>query len=211
MPTNYSDQELLEALLKGEKKKSSEIVINLVENNLELEDIYEETIKKAMYKVGELWEYGKISVATEHLASAIVESNLNELYSRSEIKESNNKSVVLACIEKEFHQIGLKMVADIFEIFGWKTIMLGSNVPANELIDFISEIKPELVALSFSIYFNLNNLEKNLAEINDNFPDLKIIVGGQAFSKGGHELINKYRNVLYLSDLHELKKYLENY
>ena len=42
--------------------------------------IYEKLFKISLYKIGELWEYNKISVATEHLASAIVESILNENY-----------------------------------------------------------------------------------------------------------------------------------
>lgn len=49
-------------------------------NQIPVQYLYENIIKKSLYEVGELWESNKITVATEHLASAIVEAILNELY-----------------------------------------------------------------------------------------------------------------------------------
>ena len=66
MSDQYSHEELLGALIKGSRTKSSEIIDELLKQNINIDDIYEKSIKKAMYQLGELWEYGKISVATEH-------------------------------------------------------------------------------------------------------------------------------------------------
>lgn len=209
MVDQSSHEELLKALIKGSRAKSSDIINELLNQNINIDDIYEKSIKKAMYEIGELWEYGKISVATEHLASAIVEVELNKIYSRTSPVKSSDKTVVIACTENEFHQIGIKMVSDIFEMFGWNTYFLGSNVPANELIDFIKNTDPDLVALSQSIYFNLLKLETILELLNKEFPDLKILVGGQAFLHGGKEILNKYNNVTYLEDLYKLESFLQ--
>ena len=209
MTDQSSHEELLKALIKGSRAKSSEIINELLSQNINIDDIYEKSIKKAMYQLGELWEYGKISVATEHLASAIVEVELNKIYSRTVPVKSSDKTVVIACTENEFHQIGIKMVSDIFEMYGWNTFFLGSNVPANELIDFIKNTDPDLVALSQSIYFNLLKLETILELLNNEFPDLKILVGGQAFLHGGKEILNIYNNVTYLEDLYKLESFLQ--
>jgi methanogenic corrinoid protein MtbC1 len=158
-----------------------------------------------------MWESGEISVATEHLASAIIEAELNTLYSNVLVEKSINKTVVVACVEKEYHQIGAKMVADVFELNGWNTYYLGSNMPGNELIDFIKSVNPELVALSLSIYFNLTTLEKLLHSLQTEFPDLHILVGGQAFQHGGKEVLANYRNTSYLPDLYTLESYLANH
>lgn len=209
MTNQSSHEELLSALIIGSREKSSEIIDELFRQNINIDDIYEKSIRKAMYQLGELWEYGKISVATEHLASAIVEVELNKIYSKRAPVSSIDKTVVIACIENEYHQIGIKMVSDIFEMNGWNTYFLGSNVPVNDLIDFIKNTDPDLVALSQSIYFNLIKLETLLELLNKDFPDLKILLGGQAFQHSGREILNKYNNVTYLEDLYKLESFLQ--
>lgn len=202
-------QDFFEALIKGDRKKSNEILSKKLEENTSIEDIYEKVIKNAMYKIGELWETGEVSVATEHLASAIVESELNRIFDKVSSTKDKNKTAVLACVEKEYHQIGIKMVSDILEDKGWNTYFLGSNVPPKELIDFISSVRPDIIALSFSIYFNLNSLEEMIKKIKESFPDQLIIVGGQAFLHGGHEVLDKYNNVEYFKDLYELETFID--
>jgi len=202
-------QDFFEALIKGDRKKSNEILSQKIEENTSIEDIYEKVIKNAMYKIGELWETGEVSVATEHMASAIVESELNRIFDNVTTQKIKNKTAVLACVEKEYHQIGIKMVSDILEDKGWNTYFLGSNVPPKELADFIDSVRPDIVALSFSIYFNLNSLEEMILKIKESFPDQLIIVGGQAFLHGGQEVLNKYSNVKYFKDLYELESFIE--
>lgn len=207
-----SHKEFLDALLVGNRSKCSEIVGNLFNKNIPvpIEDIYESVIKKTLYVIGEMWESGKISVATEHLASAIVEAILNELYIKVISTKRINKTAVVSCVEQEYHQVGIKMVADVFEINGWNAFFLGANTPANELVKFITEIQPDVVALSLSIYANLLNLETMLEAIRKEFPTLIIIVGGQAFRHGGREVLIKYQNVIYLADLYGVESFLKS-
>lgn len=203
-------QDFFDALIKGDRKKSNEILSKKIEENTSIEDIYEKVIKNALYKIGELWEIGEVSVATEHMASAIVESELNRIFdSVTTSNKEKNKTAVLACVEKEYHQIGIKMVSDIMEEKGWNTYFLGSNVPPKELTDFINSVRPDVVALSFSIYFNLNSLEDMIKKIKECFPGQLIIVGGQAFLHGGHEVLDKYHNVKYFKNLYELDTFID--
>lgn len=201
--------DFLKALLSGNRAKCSEISADLLNKNLSIKELYEKIIKQALYDIGELWETGRISVATEHLASAIVEANLNEQYYKvisNTIK--TNKTVVAACVENEYHQIGIKMVSDIFEMNGWNAHFLGANTPTNELISFIKEIKPDLLAISLSIYFHLPTLEYMIKAIQDEIPNLPILIGGQGFRFGGIEIINRYTNLIYLPDLDSLESFL---
>lgn len=195
----------LQYLLEGNKKKCTEITIALINENVSVKEIYELLFKKALYEVGELWEFGKITVATEHLASAIVETLLNLVYATINNLENSNKSIVVCCIENELHQIGSKMIADIFEKNGWETYYLGANTPLNELMKFIDQVKPDYLALSMSIYFHMPLLEKWMITIRDSYPNLPILVGGQAFNHGGHELLSKFKFVNYLEDLNKIE------
>lgn len=197
------------SLINGNRKKCSDIVHNLLNENISIIDLYENLIKPSLYKIGELWEYNKISVAVEHMATSTTEAILNELYAQviSDIRQS--KKVVVGCVENEFHQVGIKMVSDIFEQNGWDTFFLGANTPLKDLILFAKSINPDIIALSLSIYFNIPMLQKMILEIKETFPGVQILVGGQAFSRGGSNIIDQYQNVVLIKDLRNLESYIQ--
>lgn len=202
--------QFLNSLLKGNRSHCIQIINKLWQAKVSLKDIYENIIKKALYQIGELWEYNKISVATEHLASAICETILNDLYLRMKLPENCNKTILTSCLENEYHQIGIKMINDMFELNGWSSYFLGANTPIVELIDFANTIKPDFFAVSISIYSHLPILEEMIQEVRKQFPELPILVGGQAFRHGGREVISKYYKVIYLSDTHSTEKFIKS-
>jgi len=210
MINNSADNDFLHSLITGNKLKCTEIISNLLSSNVTIEDIFEIHIKKALYDIGEMWECGKIGVATEHLATAIVDTLLNELYSKVISNNKVNKTVVAACVENERHQIGIRMVADIFEMNGWNTFFLGANVLTKDLISFISDTKPDLIALSLNIDFHLPKIESIVGSIRNEFAELPIMLGGQAFRQGGHDALLKCKNVIYSPDVYRVEQFLKN-
>jgi len=205
---NYSEK-FLENLLQGNRQNCSSIAKLYLTNNHSFIDLYEDVFKFSLYEVGRLWESNKISVATEHLASAIIEGILNELFDQLISKKRYNKKVIVACVENEQHQVGAKMVADTFEMNGWESFFLGAGIPSSELIHYVHEIKPDLIAISLSVYFNFTNLIRLLAKLRQEFPELQILIGGQAFSHILPEMVSKLGNVIQIGDLYLLKKYIQ--
>ena len=207
---NFTER-FLENLLQGNRSSCSDISRQFLLLNPSITSLYEEVIKKALYEVGRLWETNKISVATEHIATAITEGILNELFEQLISKTRFNRKVVVACVEKEQHQVGIKMVADVFEMKGWETYFLGTGIPNQELIRYIHEIKPDLLAISLTVYFNFTNLLTMLETVRKEFPELQIIIGGQAFKHVSGELIVRLGNAILLTDLYLLGKFIETY
>jgi len=206
--SSFSDQ-YLENLLQGNRIKCSGIARQFLSNNPSILDLYEQVFKNALYEIGRLWETNQISVATEHMATAITEGILNELFETLVSKKRMNRRVVVACVEHELHQVGVKMVADTFEMYGWESFFLGTGIPIHELIRFIHEVKPDVVAISLTVYFNFASLVKMLENLRAEFPELQILIGGQAFSRFSPELADKIGNLMQLSDLYLLKRYIE--
>ncbi len=201
-------QHFLTTLLSGKKHLCSQTVDVLLSQDVGMDEIYEHLLKKALYEVGVMWETNKISVATEHLASLIVESILSEMYMYLKPSTRVGKKIVLGIVPGEQHQIGIKMISDVFEKNGWETYFLGANVPTNDLISFSRGIKPDMMGLSLSLYFNLPNLQTMILELREHFPQTPIIVGGQAFMHGGSDVLSKYEKVYYLKDLYELENFI---
>ncbi|MDX9748820.1 MAG: cobalamin-dependent protein [Paludibacter sp.] len=201
-------QHFLTSLLSGNKSVCSQIVGELLSQGIKMDDLYENLLKKAMYEVGELWETNKISVATEHLTSLIVENILSEMYFHLKPSSRKGKKVVLGCVPGEQHQIGIKMTNDVFEQNGWETYFLGANVPSNDFIRFSKGVQPHVFGLSLSLHFNLPNLESMILEIRKQFPKVPVIVGGQAFTHGGSKILKQYEKAHYLKNLYELEQYI---
>lgn len=199
--------EYLRFLLQGKRADCGHLVQNLLDQGIEIKALYTDLFQKSLYTVGELWESNKISVAKEHLASAITEGMLNLVYPHLFKKEGaqKDKKVVISCAANEYHQIGAKMVADIFEIDGWDSHFLGANTPANHMLAYIQETNPDLVALSLSVYANMPSLKSGLEAIRSDFINLDIFVGGQAFRWGGIDAIKRYKGTEYIHTLDELE------
>ena len=117
---------------------------------------------------------------------------------------------MVACVEKEQHQVGVKMVADVFEMNGWESFFLGTGIPNNELVRFIHETKPDLIAISLSVYFNYSNLLKILEILRKEFPDIQIIIGGQAFNHVSTKTLENLGNVILLPNLYLLEKFIQS-
>ncbi|MFP4142337.1 MAG: B12-binding domain-containing protein [Thermoplasmata archaeon] len=198
-------QEYLEKLLEGDKGGCTEIVESLLDEDIEIEDLYTHLIQRSMYEVGELWESGDISVATEHIATSITERILTQVYPEVLSSTRKGKSVIIACIANEYHQIGGRMVADIFEMAGWDSYFVGADTPIQDLLDLIEEKEPNVVGFSLAMYFNLPELLEFIEKVREEYPNMKILVGGQAFSSGGSEVLDDYEDTEYISSIKELK------
>lgn len=208
--SNFQEYEVFfEALLKGNRKLCSRIVNTLLKQKTDVKIIYEELLKPAMYEVGVLWERNKITVATEHMASAVTETLMNELYATISFSGNYPKTVIITCIQNELHQIGARMISDVFEMNNWQVHFLGANMPNNELIRYIGVTKPDMLAVSVSLYFNISVLEELIQVVRLCCPMLRIVVGGQAFTRGGHEFLSNYDKIVLLQDVMSMDRYLK--
>lgn len=197
-------------LMAGDRSRCSALAHEYLATNHSVAELYENVFKAALYEVGRLWEANQISVATEHLATAIIEGVLNELFEQIISGENTSGKVIVAGVENERHQVGMKMVADVFEMKGWESFFLGTGIPAAELIRFMHQIKPDLLAISLSVYFNFANLLKMLHVIRKEFPELKIILGGQAFLHISPEAKLQLGQAEIINDLYSLGKYIDD-
>jgi methanogenic corrinoid protein MtbC1 len=195
-------------LIGGNKAGCLSIVESLNNQDAEVEIIYTQLFQRSLYQVGDYWERNLISVATEHMATAITENMMIRLHPRLFNTDRVGKKAVVACIANEYHQVGAKMIADIFEMNGWDGYFIGANTPFNELTRFIEENKPDVIGLSLSIYFNIPELASTLSAIRAKFPETNIITGGQAFRWGGFEVLEQFNNVQYIGSIKSLEEYI---
>jgi methylmalonyl-CoA mutase cobalamin-binding domain/chain len=175
-----------EALLSGNRKAASEMVISAVQNGVDVKDMYLYVFQKSQYEIGRLWLDNKITVAKEHFCSAATQQIMSQLYPYIFNSQRIGKTLVAANVGNELHEIGIRMVADFFEMEGWDTYYLGANTPTQTIIHAIEENKADVVGLSIAIPYHLSILMDSIKQIKKEFNGgVKILVGGYALNDLG--------------------------
>ncbi len=198
-----------ENLIAGDRNRCAAVVDALLSAGVAIKTIYQDLIQRSLYEVGDRWERNLITVASEHLATAVTEGLMNRIYAHIALPPANGRKVVIASVENELHQVGGKMVADTFEMHGWDSDYLGANVPTSDLANFIEDIRPDMLGLSLSVYMHMAVLKTMLDHLTRRFPKLPIIIGGQAFRHGGRELTRSYAGVRWIASLDDLEELLQ--
>ncbi len=199
----------LSSLLTGDKKTCGDIVRVLLSKEVPIDVLYEELFRASLYEVGRLWETNQVSVAVEHLATSITENMMTLVYPVLFSAEKIGKKAIITCSPQEFHQIGARMVADVFELCGWDGYFLGANTPENDLLDMIADKKPKVLGISVSVYFNIRSMLELAERVRRHYPNLHILMGGQAFRHGGWEIAGQLPNCAYIESLDQLRSRIQ--
>ncbi len=204
----------LDALLKGDTRSAEQVIRDEIDRGAGLKAVYLDLIQKAMHEVGAMWEQNRLSVATEHLTSAVTELLLARIYPDLFASSHKDLRAVITCVPGEMHRIAPRIVADFFELHGWHGFFLGANTPTRDLLSFIGERDADVVGLSMSLFSSLPKLEETVAAVASDFPDVRIFLGGQGLGRDAsaisarESLLERYPRASYFASLNELEEYL---
>ena len=176
-------QRYLAAQLAGDRREALRLLVDEgLLRGVPLQDIHLKIIQLAQYEIGRLWQENRISVAQEHLATAISQLALSHLYRHLPRDPSNGKVVMVSCVEGELHEVGARMASDFLEMAGFDVRFLGANVPTGHLVRMVQAQTPDLLALSVSMTYHLPALRTALEHVRAVAPRLPLAVGGLAFT-----------------------------
>ena len=147
-------------------------------------EVYDEVVRPAMELVGARWQEGRWSISVEHLASVALNQALARVRPREDPESRIGPTAVLAAPEMEQHVAGLLCLAQVLEDDGWHVENLGANVPADDLMRFISARDVDLVALSIGTADRLDALRRAVDALRDasasvSVAGLPLLVGGR--------------------------------
>lgn len=173
----------LAAVRRGERRRAFEVIERARAAGLDLRTLYLEVFQRALREVGRLWQENLLTVAEEHLATAITQSAMLRLYVEMELAPAGGPMLIAACAETERHEIGLRMLCDFLDLEGWETVFLGASVPTGSLLQMIEHRRPEVVALSASITPHLPQLRATISAVRSAAGATQplILVGGRPF------------------------------
>ena len=184
---NYDKiDELLTYLLNYEKESAVDFIFKKLDEGANIKEIYIDYIQETLYKIGEMWQVGEITVAKEHYCTAVIQHIISLLYPYLFTnKNKKNRTMIAVSAGQELHEIGIRMVTDFFELDGWDTFYLGANIPVDSIMDELTEKKVDLLGISITMGSNVKYAMDiiNLIKSNKACCSTKIIVGGRAFNE----------------------------
>lgn len=183
-PHHVLAETFMHSCLNLKRVEALEQIQHAVQSGISVNDIYLQIITPVMHELGRLWQLNKITIGQEHYCTALAQMAMSQLFPWIFDGRVKTKRLISTCVAGELHEIGARMVADLFEMKGWDTVFLGADVPVESVIDAIIQHDADILAISVTLGCHLGAVSEMIKWVRAN-PDcgkVKIMVGGAAFN-----------------------------
>jgi 5-methyltetrahydrofolate--homocysteine methyltransferase len=179
MSNNIED--IKEAIISGEDKEIESLVNAAINEGTNLNIIINNAMIAAMDIVGQKFADNEIYIP-EMLASAMTMKkglSLIKPLLKAEETEANGK-IIMCTVKGDMHDIGKNLVIMMLEGAGYDVIDLGVDVTVEKLIQYIKEIKPDVIGLSALLTTTMPEIIKVIKALKNNGlrKSVKVMVGG---------------------------------
>lgn len=179
--TKKTKQQLFKKLTEGNLEECIKIYKNYVEI-FKITDFFDKILRPVMSKIGSEWAAGKLSIATEHVASNVAQTLVKIIM--DQVSGSGNKKKILLCVPVgEEHHMGCDVLETYLTIKGFKVFNMGTSIPTDSIIEFIGMKKPDIVLISITIQDNVSAGQRLSKKIRDHYK-IPILIGGYAMQHG---------------------------
>lgn len=172
----------LQAARMGERRAALAIALEAVRGGTTVQEVYRTILQPAQHEIGRLWARNEITVAQEHMATAITQYVVAQLYTRLDIPEPTRGRALLTGVRGELHQLGANMVADVLEADGWSMRFLGTQLPHKGVLEAIDDHEPHVLGISATVLSSLPAVADLIEAARARYgQEISILVGGGAF------------------------------
>lgn len=148
--------------------------------NLGQQVFIEKLLHPLLELTGEGWSDGRLSVAHEHLASAVVRSLLGSMHLSGATGEPR-PLLVSTTPSGQLHEFGALMALVSASTDGWRTLYLGPNLPAEDIVRAVEDRKASAIALSLVYPADDPELIVQLRKLRQMAPvGIPLLVGGRS-------------------------------
>jgi len=183
-PIGRSALSYLNTILEGKPCEAIDQVLAAVSDETSAKKAYLEVLIPAQRETGRMWHAGALSIAEEHVITATTQRAMTLLCERGRSSSHKDKTVLVACVAGNVHDIGIRAISDFHEMAGWRAINLGPDVPHDEIARSVTFFDADVVVLAATLDPHLKAVQRvieRIRAIDDR--DVKVIVGGPVFER----------------------------
>jgi len=183
-PADRLALDYLQKILEGNVAEGIDIVTTAALNGLGARAAYTDVLLPAQREVGRLWHAGEISIAEEHMVTAATQRTMAVVASQASKRPANGRTVVVAAVSGNVHDIGLRAAADMYQIAGWRVIFVGSDIPMQDLPTMLAFFEADLLMLGATLGTHIPRVAQAISSIHERCErPVRVIVGGAAFDE----------------------------
>lgn len=177
-------QRYMLALLEGDRDRASRLILEAVDGGLSVPEVYGKVLGPVQQELGELWMAGDLHIGAEHFATETTRHVMSQLFPViTRMPKREGRVALASSVEGNQHDIGIRMVADLLEMDGWRPVYLGASVPAPDLVETAIDFNVDVVVLSAMLALHIDATREAISAFraHEQTRELPIIVGGPAF------------------------------
>jgi methanogenic corrinoid protein MtbC1 len=173
----------LDFLLSGDRRGALEVVQQAVGRGVPLKRIYLDVFQASQREIGRLWQLNRITVAKEHYCTAATLAIMNRLFGQILEAPPAGRRIAALCVAGELHEVGLRVVADLFELAGWDCDFYGANTPAESLFGSLASAPPALITVSATMTYHVPLVAAFIEALRatPSIARIPVMVGGRPF------------------------------
>ncbi|MFX1278087.1 MAG: B12-binding domain-containing protein [Promethearchaeota archaeon] len=175
-------KEMVDSIVDLDEEKAIDLAKRAISEDMDLMDVIEKGFATGIRKVGELWEEGEFFLPELMKGAEVMQKSLDLIipHLKKGSEEISRGTIVMATIEGDIHSIGKTIVATMLRAYGYEVYDLGTDVPAEKIVDVAIEKNADIIgvsALLTTTMFGQKRIIEILKERNllDKF---KVILGG---------------------------------
>lgn len=169
-----------------------DIVLGALRAGLPIERLYAEVVVPALHDLGRSWQRGRAAIWQEHLVTQAMRTAVEAAYPHVLSRKSQvtpvRAAVAFFCPPEEAHDLGLRILCDLFDLRGFRTVFVGASTPVAEMVACALEEDVAAVCLSASTHFHRTVLHHAVSKLEEALPGVRVLVGGPAFPPGSEDL-----------------------
>lgn len=169
-------------LLDADRHAAANLVQSMLNSGTDPKTIYKHLFHPFQIELGHLWHQNKISIAQEHYATAATQYIMSLMYDKILTTPKIDRSLLATCVSGELHEMGIRMICDYLECYGWNTYFLGSNMPNHGILQMTKDKKPDVIAISCTMTYQIPKVIDLINMLRSNGLTTSVIVGGYPFN-----------------------------
>lgn len=143
-----------------------------------IETVTEKLLLPMLRTLGERWANGEGTVAEEHFFGVYLRNKLGARFHHRK-KLETGPVLITACMPGEKHEAGILLFGLSAYDHGYRCVMLGTEIPLQELSPAVAQAKASAVVLSASFGCNIPDLIKDITQL-VNQAGVPVFIGGFA-------------------------------
>ena len=180
------ESKLRTAVLRGNVSGITAITEEAMKiGGLEAEYILNQCLLPAINEVGELFNSGKYFLPQLIASANAMKASIEyiEPFLKKDTGGESAKTVIIATVKGDIHDIGKNLVALMLKNYGYNVIDMGKDVPTEDIIAKAKETNADIIALSALMTTTMTEMKNVIEMARKECLSAKIMVGGAVITQ----------------------------